>query len=125
MSERKKNLLVVDDNPAICWLIADVFRGSEFCVFEARNGEEALLLLAAPGKEIDVILSDVLMPVVDGAELARIVLSRHPKIKMIFMSGQPDDVVEHYGVLQSRMRFLKKPFTAAGLELAVRAEAGR
>ncbi len=125
MTPKKKNLLVVDDNPAICWLVADVFQSPEFCVFEARNGAEALMLLGAPGKEIDVILSDVVMPTVSGTELARIVLTHHPKIKIIFMSGQPDEVVAEHGVPQSRMRFLRKPFTAAALELAVRSELGQ
>ncbi len=124
IGKHKKNLLVVDDNPAVCWLVADIFRESEFHVFEARNGAEALLLLGTPGKKIDLILADVIMPTLSGPELARVVLSHHPKTKIVFMSGQPEAVIVDAGIPQSRMSFLKKPFTAAVLEQAIRTELG-
>ncbi len=122
MNEKKKNLLVVDDNPAVCWLVADVFKTTEFNVFEARNGVEALMLLGAPGNKIDVLLVDVIMPTLNGTELARIVLAYHPKIKIIFMSGHPDDILAYYGIRQSRMTFMKKPFTADVLQHLIRKE---
>lgn len=125
MIEKTKCILVVDDDPAICQLVADVFRTSEFHVLEARDGVEAFKRIEASCASIDVLLVDVVMPRLNGAELARVTLYYYPTIKMIFMSGQPDDVVDRYGIPASTLRYLKKPFTPDVLEQAVRDELKR
>jgi DNA-binding response OmpR family regulator len=125
MIEKTKCILVTDDDPAICQLIAAVFRASEFQVLEARDGVEALKRIDVFGAAIDVLLVDVVMPRLNGAELARIILSCHPTIKIIFISGHPDDVVDHHGIPASKLRYLKKPFTPDILEQTVRDELKR
>ncbi len=125
MIEKTKCILVVDDDPAICQLVADIFRTSEFQVLEARDGVEALKRIDASGAPIDVLLVDVVMPILNGAELARVILSCHPTIKIIFMSGHPDEVLDRHGIPASRLRYLKKPFTPDALKQAVRDELKR
>ena len=115
MTQKTKCILVVDDDPAASQLVADVFRTSEFYVFEARDGVEALKRVDSSGVHIDVLLVNVGMPRLKGAELARVIISHHPTIKIIFMSEHPDDVVDRHGIPH-----LKKPFTPAVLERAVR-----
>ncbi len=125
MTEKTKSLLVVDDDPAILQLIETAFGETEFQVLVARDGVEALKRIDASCAAIDVILVDVVMPRLNGSELARVVLSCHPAIKMIFMSGYPDDVLGQHGIPASRMRCIRKPFSPDMLLQTVRAELNR
>jgi two-component system cell cycle sensor histidine kinase/response regulator CckA len=125
MTKKTKCILVVDDDPAIRQFAADVFKTSEFQVLEAGDGVEALRQIDAFGASIGVLLVDMVMPRLNGSELVRVILSHHPTIKIIFMSGQPGNVVDRHGITASRMRFLKKPFTPELLEQAVREELKR
>ncbi len=115
MHEKSKKLLVVDDEPVIRQLVVDSFSGTDFQVLTANNGLEALKLIEAHHGRIDVILADIMMPILNGTELARVVLDTHPGIKIIFMSGQTDDIIDHYGIPQSRMRYIRKPFDPSTL----------
>ncbi len=118
---KNKNMLVVDDDPAIRRLVVEVFRNSEIQVLEAKDGVEALVLLNAPGKTIDILLTDVIMPRMNGADLARIALAHNPATKVIFMSGHPDEVVDCFGIPQGKKRYLiNKPFAVQTLEQAIR-----
>lgn len=110
MNNKSIKLLAVDDDPVTCRIVVDSFSGTDFHVLTAKDGSEALELINASRGAIDVLLVDVVMPILNGAELARIVLSAYPEIKIIFLSGQPDDVLDRYGIPQSRMRHIKKPF---------------
>jgi two-component system cell cycle sensor histidine kinase/response regulator CckA len=120
MTDKSINLLVVDDDPIICQLIADTFSTPEFHVLKARDGVEALRQIADSPDAIDVLLLDVVMPKMDGAELTRVILSWHPAIKIIFMSGYPDEVIALYGIPAHQMRYIKKPFTLNILVQTVR-----
>jgi two-component system cell cycle sensor histidine kinase/response regulator CckA len=120
MTDKLINILVVDDDPVICQLIADTFSTPEFRVLKARDGVEALRQIADSPDAIDVLLLDVVMPKMDGAELTRVILSWHPAIKIIFMSGYPDEVIALYGIPARQMRYIKKPFTLNILVQTVR-----
>lgn len=122
MIEKTKHILVVDDDPAVCQLVAEVFKTSEFEVVEAKDGIEALTRIDAACASIDVLLVDMVMPRLNGAELARVILTCHPAIKIIFMSEHPDDITVCNGIPASKLRYLKKPFTPEILELMVRNE---
>ncbi len=120
MIEKKKKILVVDDDAAVRRLVVDVFRDSEYQVLEAKDGMEAVVMLnASTNKTMDVLLTDVIMPRMNGAELARLVLSRHPATRVIFMSGHPDEVVKCFGLPQENLRYINKPFIPKTLEQAV------
>ncbi len=110
MRDKSRILLVVDDESAICQLVAECFSDTDFRVLTAKDGREALAAIDACHGNIDVLLVDIVMPILNGTELARIVLSTYPDIKIIFMSGQPDDLIDRYGIPGSNMRFIKKPF---------------
>jgi DNA-binding NtrC family response regulator len=70
--------------------------------------------------EIDLLLTDVIMPGMNGRELFEITVKRHPDIKILYMSGYTDNVIAHHGVLDENTLFVQKPFTAQGLALKVR-----
>jgi two-component system cell cycle sensor histidine kinase/response regulator CckA len=121
MSEINKTILVVDDDATVRRLVVEIFRNSEYQVLEASDGMEALMLLNTAGKKpIDVLLTDVIMPRMNGAELARVAVERHPATRIIFMSGHADEVVNCYGIPQSKLRYINKPFTPQVLEKAIR-----
>ena len=125
MIKKTKCILVADDDVVIRRFVAAIFRTSEFHVLEAGDGVEALRQVDAFGASINVLLVDVVMPRLNGAELTRIILSCCPAIKIILMSGHSDDVLDRHGIPASKLRCLKKPFTPDDLEQAVRYELKR
>ena len=109
-------VLIVEDQDIVRELAATVLGGSGYLTMEAATGSEALQLLAGrkPG-EIDLLLTDVILPGMSGRELADRVRSEFPEIKVLFTSGYTGDVLGRRGVLEDGLEFLPKPFTPAAL----------
>lgn len=122
MTHKTKNILVVDDDPAICRLVAEAVTAPGFHVYTAKDGVEALRLVDDPSTTIDLLLVDVVMPRLNGPELVRVVSSHYPEIKIIFMSGYQNDILDRYGIVASRIRYIQKPFIPAVLVQAIREE---
>ncbi len=114
------NILVVDDDPAIIEYVAHALGTTDFRVVHAHDGVAALRLIDSSPEVIDVLLLDVVMPRLNGNELARVVQSWYPKIKIIFMSGYPEDCVDRQATLTGEVSYLRKPFTPARLMRAVK-----
>jgi DNA-binding NtrC family response regulator len=87
---------------------------------EAANAEEALLICEREGERIDLILTDVVMPGLNGRELADRLKTLRPGIKVLFMSGHTDDMIVHHGVLRKEAEFIQKPFSPDELAIKVR-----
>jgi YesN/AraC family two-component response regulator len=81
----------------------------------ADNGLEAVEISRAYEGEIQLLLTDVIMPKVDGQELANLIRNERPDINVIFMSGYTDDVIAHHGVLDADVNFIQKPVTPGKL----------
>ncbi len=122
MTQKTKSMLVVDDDPIILDLVLEAFSGSEFQVLTARDGVAAMKHIDAGRTAIDVLLIDVVMPRLNGAQLARVIHYYYPAIKTIFMSGYPQSVVQTYGVPACNMRYIGKPFAPDTLIKMVRDE---
>lgn len=118
--ERLMKILVVDDDPSIREYVGHALGATDFRVLHARDGVEALKLIDSSPESIDVLLLDVVMPRLNGNELARVIQSWHPKIKIIFMSGYPDDFIVHQGMPSGDIGYLRKPFTPECLLRAVK-----
>jgi len=116
--ERLK-ILVVDDDSTIREYVGNALGTSDFSVLLARDGVEALKLIDSSTEMIDVLLLDVVMPRLNGSELARVIQSWHPKIKIIFMSGYPHDFMANQGIPAGDVSYLRKPFTTECLLQAV------
>ena len=101
------NILVVDDEPALCLFVAEVLEGYGYTVLRAANAEDALACLAV--EKIDLVISDVLMPGMDGYQLAKKIKDLYPHIKIQLMSGYTDNkqITEADRLLSETM--LKKP----------------
>jgi PAS domain S-box-containing protein len=116
-----ETILLVEDELPVRDLAAQVLRSQGYKVLEATNGEEGLLLAQEfMGKEIHLLLTDVVMPQMGGMELADRVKLLRPAIKVLFTSGYSDNVIVQNGVLLPGTAFLEKPFSPTTLLHKVR-----
>jgi len=120
MASGSETVLVVEDEDAVRKIAERMLRMAGYHVLSAANGGEALLLCERHGDEIDLLVTDVVMPQMSGRELAERLAKLCPKIKMLFMSGYTDNAIVHHGVLDPGTRFIGKPFSGADLTRKVR-----
>lgn len=87
----------------------------------AANGPlEALRIVDQQPGAIDLLLTDVIMPEMNGRELSSRLLARHPGLKVLYMSGYTANVIAHHGVLDAGIHFLNKPFSSKELSVKIR-----
>jgi CheY-like chemotaxis protein len=91
-----------------------------YTVLTAGTGEEALQTAAAHKGAIDLLLTDVVMPGMNGRELYDEIRRTRPHIKVVYMSGYTANVIAHHGILESGIQFIQKPFTVKTLADKVR-----
>jgi len=120
MSIGTETILLVEDSPAVKELVTLSLSAQGYDVISADNGAEALGLFRNYKGEIDLLLTDVVMPQMGGKELADQITTLKPDIKVIFTSGYGDDAISQYGVLDPNITFLQKPFSPAALVSKVR-----
>ena len=89
-------------------------------VLDAGNGEKALAVAEQCTEPIDVVVTDVMMPGMNGREFADEILRAHPGLGVVFMSGYTDETVSQRGLVDSTRTFLQKPFTGDQLLRAIR-----
>jgi two-component system cell cycle sensor histidine kinase/response regulator CckA len=127
-NELPVTVLLVEDEEAIRHLVRRFLGGRGYEVLEARSGRSALSVATGHAARIDLLLTDVVMPDIGGSQLAEQMLTLRPDIKVLFMSGYPDDVMQRQGRFAAGTRILQKPFTRDDLlrsvEEAVSARTG-
>jgi len=111
-------ILVVDDEPSICAFACHVLNEREYVTAVAGNGREALAIAPTIGP-VDLLLTDVVMPEMNGDELARQLCIRQPDLKVLYFTGFSDRLFKDKGQLWDGEAFLEKPCTAKGLLEAV------
>jgi PAS domain S-box-containing protein len=116
----EETILLVEDEPAILEVAAEILIRQGYRVLAASSPEEALRLAGQCGGAIALLLTDVVMPGMNGRELAKRLQSLYPHLKRLFMSGYTSDIIAHHGVLDEGVHFIQKPFTLAGLAAKVR-----
>ena len=115
-----ETVLLVEDEPSVRKLSQMVLEKHGYTVVEAANAEEALGLAQTREGPIHLILTDVVMPKMGGADLATRVLALRPEIRVLYMSGYTDDAIVRQGLITEGRHFLQKPFTPAVLAKRVR-----
>lgn len=115
-----EHILIVEDEPALRGLFEVMLTELGYRVAVAANGGEALLLVEEKGLTPDLVITDVIMPVMSGDVLANRFRKNQPDIKVLYMSGYTDDAIVHHGVLDEGTSFIQKPFNIK--ELAAKIE---
>ena len=115
-----ETLLLVEDHPEVLRLTREILRQKGYRLLEAANGADALAVAADHPGPIDALVTDVVMPGMNGRELAARLLEQRPLVKVLYTSGYPAGAFGSQGVLDPGMAYLPKPFTAAQLVLKLR-----
>lgn len=115
-----ERVLVVEDDPSVRKIAAKNLIRFGYTVFSAANGDEALAICREHKKEIDVLLTDVVMPGMSGKELVQKLQGQGMEISVVYMSGYTDNAIVHHGVLDPGLFFLQKPFSPESLASKVR-----
>jgi CheY-like chemotaxis protein len=120
-------VLVVEDEPAVRDFVRRSLESAGYTVLAAAGADEAIRESDRWSGELDVLLTDIVMPGIHGPELAARIRARRPGIGVVFMSGYVDDALGRGTELTASGEFLPKPFSVEGLNRAVgrAAEAGR
>ena len=121
MPSGDETVLVVEDEPTVRALTSNILNQQGYTVLEASNGVEALRIAQEHlGTEIDILVTDVVMPLMSGLELADRFMSLHPDSTVLFMSGYTDHTVINNSELETDGNFMAKPFSPSTLAHKVR-----
>jgi two-component system, cell cycle sensor histidine kinase and response regulator CckA len=115
-----ETILLVEDEQLVRTTAARVLAMRGYEVLDAGDPKQALAIARSHVGRIDLLLTDVVMPAMNGRELAEKIRSLRPNISVLYMSGYTDDVIVRHGVQTSEVAFLAKPFTITDLVRTVR-----
>jgi PAS domain S-box-containing protein len=104
-------ILVAEDNQLVRDLARTILEDSGFRVITAEDGEKALQILSRGDEKVDLLLTDVIMPRMNGKELYLLARVVNPELKVIFMSGYTDNAISRHGVIEEGINFIQKPFS--------------
>jgi PAS domain S-box-containing protein len=113
-------VLVVEDEPLVRRLVCETLKKHGYHILEASSATEAIDLSSPSGQRIDLLLTDVIMPQMNGKALYQALQPFQPQLEVIYMSGYADDIIIHHGILEEGINFIQKPFTLQLLTTKVR-----
>jgi len=115
-----ETVLVVEDSESLRNLIDELLTAQGYAVHCASQGEEALTLVEQGGVRVDLVLTDVVMPKLGGAELVKRLKAIHPQVRVVYMSGYTSGAISSHGVLDQGVTLIEKPFSPETLARTVR-----
>lgn len=116
----QETILLVEDEPAILNIASLMLEQQGYTVLKADTPGRAIELAREHHGEIHLLMTDVIMPDMNGRDLSKNVLSIYPGLKRLFMSGYTADVIAHHGVLDEGVNFIQKPFSLQSMAAIVR-----
>jgi two-component system, cell cycle sensor histidine kinase and response regulator CckA len=120
VSTGTETILLVEDEEAVRMVAERILQGAGYRVLTAGDGLAALALAEQMHEEIDLLLTDVVLPQLSGRQLAERLHKLQPQLRVLYMSGYTDDAIVHHGVLDPGTLFIGKPFSAGALAIKVR-----
>jgi CheY-like chemotaxis protein len=120
MPRGHETILVVEDEDEVRKLVVGILSKQGYRVLDASHGGDALLMLEENREPIHLLLTDVVMPGINGPDFARRMKFVYPDLRVLYMSGYADNVIFQHGILDQAMAFLQKPFTVERLAGKVR-----
>jgi PAS domain S-box-containing protein len=115
-----ETILIVEDEDSLRHLAHRILESRGYTVLDAANGQEALEVMARHGRQVDLVVSDVVMPVMGGRELVERLLPVYPLLRVLFMTGYTEDTLLQHRIAEFGITVLEKPFTPEKLARAVR-----
>lgn len=115
-----ETVLIVEDNQQVRKLAETVLKRLGYNVLVAPGAREALELVEKKDQDVHLLLTDIIMPKMDGKNLARLIQEKLPSIRILYMSGYTSDVIALRGIDKMHMNFIQKPFSIQGLAKRVR-----
>jgi PAS domain S-box-containing protein len=115
-----ETILLVEDEEVVRRLSRKILASKGYRVLEAERGTDACMISQGFDEHIDLLLTDVVMPLMNGKQVYEHVREGRPEIKVLYMSGYTGDVIVHHGVLEPGVDFVQKPFTVEILARRVR-----
>jgi PAS domain S-box-containing protein len=116
----RETILLVEDEAAILHISTMILNRLGYTVLAANSPAEAIQLAREHPLAISLLMTDVVMPEMNGRDLAEKLVSLYPRLKRLFMSGYPADVIAHHGVLEEGVHFIQKPFSMPALAAKLR-----
>ncbi len=113
-------ILLVEDEPAILDLTKIMLTRLGYSVLSASTPESAIQIAKNYNGRIDLLITDVIMPEMNGRELSERIFTMYPSVRTLFISGYTADVIAHHGVLDEGVHFIQKPFSISNLATKVR-----
>ncbi|MHB8139600.1 MAG: PAS domain S-box protein [Smithellaceae bacterium] len=109
------NILLVEDDQMVLQITKGMLEFMGYVVIVSKNPLDAVAICKNPDTSIDLVITDVVMPIMSGKELRNKLIEIRPDIKVLFMSGYPANIIAHHGVLEEDVQFIEKPFTIQSL----------
>ncbi|WP_167505835.1 ATP-binding protein [Desulfosediminicola flagellatus] len=117
---RNETILLVEDDDSIMQIVKKILETLGYNVLSTTSPDEAILLTQNQIEEIALLITDVVMPKMNGLELSRHIQSIYPDIQILFMSGYTADVIAHQGILEDGVFYISKPFSKREIAVKVR-----
>ena len=115
-----ETILLVEDNNEVRSTAVTILEQLGYSVLIAENGTEAVEMMSTKGQTVHLLLTDVVMPGMNGKELYAALAGSYPSLKVLYMSGYTDNIIVHHGVLDNGVQLLQKPFTTYSIAAKVR-----
>ncbi len=115
-----ETILVVEDDDEVRAYVAEILRELNYRVFDARDASGALDIFAKHGDKIDLLLTDVVLPGMNGRQLADEITARHANVRVLYMTGYSRDAIVHQGRLNPGVDVIQKPLTQESLCAKIR-----
>jgi PAS domain S-box-containing protein len=115
-----ETILLVEDDPSVLKMALSIIERLGYQVLSASNAEEAFILASSYHDSLNLLITDVVMPGMNGRELSEKLKSIHPEIKILFTSGYPENIIAHHGMLEKNINFIGKPYTMTAFAIKIR-----
>ena len=115
-----ETILVVEDEDKLRDLIKEIMEEHGYKILLANDGEDALSVVGSYRETIHLLLTDIVMPKMNGKELADILSVQRPAMQILFMSGYTEETIMHHGILDKGINFINKPFSSESLLMKIR-----
>jgi two-component system cell cycle sensor histidine kinase/response regulator CckA len=119
-TSKGETILVVEDDPAILKIIQKILKRLDYTVLTSIAPEKTMEIVKEHTGKIHLLITDVIMPKMNGRDLAELLQSINPDLKCVFMSGYTADVLDSHEILDKKMNFIQKPFSRKELAEIIR-----